>query len=389
MRLILLNLFRKPLRTLLTIFGVAVALFLFCFIEALLEAFNAGVNMADASRLVVSQKEAITFSLPASYRNAILQIPGVKRVGSMAFFGGPYEEQRPDGKSHMEFFAQFGVDFDNYLPSYPEIKIPPEQIRDLMADRAGCVIGDKLAERIKKKIGNRLVLKGAIWAKPDGAPWEFTVRAIYTSDSPTFDRTAMVFHLKYLDEGRMFDKDTVGVFLVCIDDPSRYHEVATAIDARFANSPNETRTMTEKAFNIQFVSMMGNLKLLLRSVGFAVVLAMLLVSANTMMMSARERTREMGILKAIGFSDGRIFLLLVGEALAISAIGAVIGAGAAFVGFNVVYYNPKPDFFPVFLLPLSSLAAAFVIAGITGFLSGLIPALAGMRLKATEALRSV
>jgi putative ABC transport system permease protein len=147
--------------------------------------------------------------------------------------------------------------------------------------------------------------------------------------------------------------------------------------------------MTEKAFNLQFVSMMGNFQLLLRSIGSAVVLTMLLVSANTMMMSARERTREMGILKAIGFSDGHVFLLLIGEALAISLLGAVAGVGLAWLLANVLHFNPKPDFFPVFYLPNESILAAVGLAVLTGFLSGIVPAVTGMRLKATEALRSV
>jgi putative ABC transport system permease protein len=389
MRLILLNILRKPLRSLLTILGVAIALFLFCFLETLLDAFNLGVYMADASRLIVAHRESIVFSLPISYQQAIQQVPGVKRAAGATWFGGPYEEPRPEGVHREEFFAQFAADLESWLPAYPEIRIAPEQLHDLLADRSGCVLGDKLAERIHKKLGDRIVLKGTIWTKPDGSPWEFTVRALYTTDSPTFDRTMMLFHLKYLDEGRQYEKNTVSLFIVSLEDPNRYQEVAGAIDARFENSPWETRSMTEKAFNIQFISMMGNLQLLIRSIGFAVVLTMLLVSANTMMMSARERTREMGILKALGFSDGRIFALLIGEALLISGIGAVLGAGVAFVSFNLLQMNPKPDFFPVFILPLTSLVAAFGIAALTGFLSGLVPAIAGARLKATEALGSV
>jgi putative ABC transport system permease protein len=181
----------------------------------------------------------------------------------------------------------------------------------------------------------------------------------------------------------------VGLYILGIADPGCSAQIAAAIDSRFANSPYETRTMTEKAFNLQFVSMMGNFQLLLRSIGSAVVLTMLLVSANTMMMSARERTREMGILKAIGFSDGHVFLLLIGEALVISLLGAVAGVGLAWLLTNVLHFNPKPDFFPIFYLPNESVLAAVGLAVLTGFLSGIVPAVTGMRLKATEALRSV
>jgi putative ABC transport system permease protein len=199
----------------------------------------------------------------------------------------------------------------------------------------------------------------------------------------------MHFHLKRFDEARQFGRGSVGLYLLSVADPARSAEIASTIDSRFANSPHETRSMTEKAFNLQFVGMIGNFQLLLRSIGSAVVLTMLLVSANTMMMSARERTREMGILKAIGFTDGHVFLLLIGEALAISLLGALAGVGSAWLLANVFHFNPKPDFFPVFYLPGQSVLAAMGLAALTGFSSGIVPAVAGMRLKATEALRSV
>lgn len=390
MRLLLLNLLRKPLRTLLTIFGVGVALFLFCFLETVLTAFHAGVNMADASRLVVQHKESIVFELPMSYRSLIERTEGVTGVASASWFGGLSQEPAPDGKKREEFFAQFATEIERYLSLYPEIKVPPEQLPDLLNDRQGCLLGVKIAERLGKKVGDRLVLRSTIWAQQDGSTiWEFTVRALYTSDSPTFDQTMMLFPLQRFDEARQFGQGSVGVYILGIADAGRSAAIAAAIDARFANSPYETRTMTEKAFNLQFVGMLGNFQLLLRSIGSAVVLTMLLVSANTMMMSARERTREMGILKAIGFSDGHVFLLLIGEALALALLGAVAGVGLAWLLANVLHFNPKPDFFPVFYLPHESLLAAVGLAALTGLLSGLVPAVTGARLQATEALRSV
>jgi putative ABC transport system permease protein len=390
MRLLLLNLTRKPFRTLLTVFGVGVALFLFCFLETVLTAFNAGVNMADASRLVVQHKESIIFELPASYRTLIEQTEGVTGVASASWFGGLSQEPGPDGKKREEFFGQFATEIDRYLPLYPEMRVPPDQLRDLMSDQMGCLLGVKIAERLNKKIGDRITLRSTIWTQKNASSiWEFNVRAIYTTDSPTFDQTMMLFHLTRFDEARQFGKGSVGAYVLGINDPERSTAISTAIDSRFANSPFETRTMTEKAFNLQFVGMIGNFQLLLRSIGMAIVLTMLLVSANTMMMSARERTREMGILKAIGFSDGHVFLLLIGEAMAISLFGAIAGVGLAWLLANVIHYNPKPDFFPVFYLPGGSVLAGAGLAALTGLASGIVPAIAGMRLKATEALRSV
>lgn len=389
MRLLFANLLRKPLRSMLTIFGMSVALFLFCFIEGVIEAFNAGVNMADASRLVVSHRESLGFQLPVSYREEIRQVEGVKSVATLVWFGGLSHEELPNGEMREEFFAQFGADIEEYLTMYPEVKVPPNQLRDLLTDQVGCVMGDKIAERLHKKVGDKITLKSTLWNNDKGELWDFTVRAIYTTTSSSFDRTMMIFHYKYLDEGRVNAKGSTGIFAVAMSDPNRYLEISHAIDARFENSPYETRTQTERAFNMQFVSMMGNFKLLFRSIGSAVVLTMLLVSANTMMMSARERTREMGVLKSIGFTDGHVFFLLIGEALIIAGIGAFFGACGSLLLFNVLGFNPKPDFFPIFYLPMRSFWYALLIAAITGVVSGLVPGIAGMRLKATEALRSV
>jgi len=392
MRLIFLNLLRKPLRTFLTVFGVAVALFLFCFLEAVLTAFNVGVNQSDASRLVVQHKESLSFLLPISYPQLVKQVEGVKFVAPAVWFGGLAQEPQPNGEMKEEFFAQLAMDLENYLPMYPEIKIKHDELIELMRDQVGCVIGKNIADRLRLKIGDRVVLRSTVWPRKEGSQpeiWEFTVRAIYTSDNPTFDLTMMFFHLKYFDEARLFGKGKVGILVVGIDDPANYERIAAAIDTRFQNSPFETRTVTEKAFNIQFVSMVGNLKMLLRSIGSAVVLTMLLVSANTMMMSARERTRDMGILKAMGFSDMHIFRLLIGESMLISGMGALSGVGLAALLVNVLGFNPKPDFFPVFYLPREALWSATLIAVATGVISGLVPAIVGMRLKATEALRSI
>ncbi|MCZ7647362.1 MAG: FtsX-like permease family protein [Planctomycetota bacterium] len=390
MRLLLSALLRKPLRTLLTVVSIALALFLYCFLESVLYAFNVGVSMSSASRLVVQHKESLAFQIPISYRSSIRQCEGVSAAVPMVWFGGLYKPKDATGEVREEFFAQFAVEMQEYLSIVPEVVVRDrEQLRALLADQAGCVVGDKTAERLNIRVGDRIVLRSQIWNQPGNKPWAFNVRAIYTSDSPSFDRTMMLFHYKYFDEGREFGKGMIGIFLMSIQNPDRFQEIATAIDRRFENSPFETKTVTEKAFNMQFVQMMGNLQLLLRSIGSAIVLTMLLVAANTMMMSARDKTREMGILKSIGFTDAYVFRLLIGESLVVAALGYALGAGLAYGLFNLAEVNPKPDFFPIFTMPREALLGALGIAALTGVLSGIVPALAGMRLKATEALRSV
>ncbi|MBF0502891.1 MAG: ABC transporter permease [Candidatus Riflebacteria bacterium] len=389
MSLIWLNLCRSPIRTALTVFGTAIALALFCLLEALLGAFNAGAEMASASRLVVQHKESLTFLLPQAYASRIGQVEGIKGVAQVTWFGGLYETPLPEGGKREEFFANFAVDMEQYLKLIPEVIISPVQYESLLKDRTGCLIGDKLAERLGKGVGDRISLRPLLWPKKDGHPWDFTVRAIYTSNSEVFDRTLMVFHHKYLEEGRVFGKGETGSYLVGLKSASQFAEVSDAIDRLFSNSPNATRTMSEKAFNMQFISMMGNLKLLFRFIGTVVIFTMLLISANTMMMSGRERTREMAILKAIGFSDRHVFTLLVGESIAISLLGFLVGAFGMYTLINLAHWNPKPDFLSIFQVPDAAMISALGIAILTGLVSGFLPGLAAMRLQAAEALRSI
>lgn len=389
MNLVWMNLWRSPIRTALTVLGTAIALALFCLLEALLGSFNAGVEMASASRLIVIHKESITFLLPKAYATRIAQIDGIERVAEVSWFGGLYEAPLPDGSKREEFFANFAADIEPYLKLYTEMLIPPEQVEALMKDRTGCVIGAKLAARMGKGLGDKIVLRPLIWPKKDGKPWEFTIRAIYTCTGETFDQTLMVFHHKYLEEGRKFGGGQTGSFNVGLKNADQFAEISAAIDRLFANSPDPTRTMNEKAFNMQFISMMGNLKLLFRFIGTVVIFTMLLISANTMMMSGRERTREMAILKAVGFSDEYVFALLMGESVAIGLLGFLVGACSIYALINLAHWNPKPDFFPVFLVPGAAMVSAFGIAVLTGILSGFLPGLAALRLQAAHALRSV
>ncbi len=389
MSLVWLNLRRSPIRTAQTVFGTAIALGLFCLLEALLGAFNAGVDMASASRLVVQHKESITFILPKAYGSRHAPLEGIERVAEASWFGGLYETPLPDGGKRDEFFANFAADLEPYLKLYVEMIIPIDQYKSLMKDRSGCLIGDKLAARLGKRIGDRMLLRPLIWPKKDGTPWEFTIRAIYTCKNDVFDRTLMVFHHKYLEDGRAFGKGQTGSYVVGLKNADQFAEVSASIDRLFANSPDPTRTMNEKAFNMQFISMMGNLKLLFRFIGTVVIFTMLLISANTMMMSGRERTREMAILKAIGFSDEYVFALLVGESVAIGLMGFLLGACGVYALINLAHWNPKPDFFPIFLVPGTAMVSALGIAMLTGILGGFLPGLAALRLKAVEALRSI
>lgn len=389
MRLLWHNLWRAPARTGLTIVGTAIALALYCLLEALLASFNTGVEMASVSRLVVQHKESIGFLLPEAYREQLAQVDGVRTVAAGTWFGGLYEEPLPDGGRKQTFFPNFAVDIPAYLRLYPEIQVPPDQIEALLRDQAGCLLGAATAQRLGKRVGDRIALRGMIWPKRDSSPWEFTLRAIYTPSSETFDPSLMIFHHRYLDETRSIAKGLVNFYMLGLHLPENYAVVATAVDRRFANSPFPTSTMNEKAFNMRFLSMLGNLRLLFRFIGSVVIFTMVLISANTMMMSGRERTREMAVLKALGFTDGHVFGLLVGEAVVIGLLAFLLGAGGTFLTINGLGWNPKPDFFPVFRVPQPALLSALGIAAATGLVSGLIPGLAALRLRPAEALRSL
>ncbi|MEK7487062.1 MAG: FtsX-like permease family protein [Planctomycetota bacterium] len=386
MRLVFLNLFRNKISTLLTMFGIAIAIFLFCILETVLWSFTAGVEAADVSRLVVRHKESLVFPLPYSYVNKA-KVDGVLSISYGNWFGGVFE---PDDKF---FFAQFAIDMESYVPLYPEMKIPPEDFQSVLKDRRGCILGQRLADRLKKKVGDTLVLKGGIYfSQDDGNNWEFTVRAIYTSDRPNFDQTIMFFHWNYLNEGWRApesQKNLVGYLVLKIDDPAKTAEISKAIDKKFSTESERTLTMTEKAFNLEFVSMMGNLSLLIRFFGTVVVFTILLLSINTNMMNARERIGEIGLLKALGFSPRYIFKLYLSESLLLSFIGGLGGLAIAFLLINIMGWNPKPTFFSLFSVQPTTLVIGVLLSLFTGLISGITPAIVSSRMSASEALRSV
>jgi putative ABC transport system permease protein len=385
-RLIFLNLFRNKISTLLTAFGIAIALFLFCILETILWAFSAGLEVADASRLMIRHKESLVFELPYHYSNKIKPVPGVKKIAYGNWFGGVYDA------NDKEFFAQFAVDLAGYFELYPEFSVSEDQKKALLADRQGCMIGEDLARRLNKKLGDPLFLRGGIfYAQGDQNIWKFTIKAIYTSDRKAFDKSTMFFHWDYLNEGRRTEdsKDQIGFFILQINDPKNSAEISSRIDKIFEHSDNRTLTMTEKAFNLEFISMMGNISLMIRIFGTVVVFTILLISINTNMMSARERLGEIGLLKSLGFSPAYIFRLYLGESLLLCLFGGFTGLFLGYFCINILGYNPKPDFFPIFYINSSTLALGVGISIFTGILSGITPAIISSRISASEALRSV
>lgn len=376
MPLILANLFRKKLRTALTIGSFAVAMFLFGLLVVVRGAFSQGIDVAGADRLDVINKVSIIQPLPYAYRDQILRIPGVKAITFDEWFGGVYQDEK-------NFFPQFAIDPENQRVVYPEFAIPDDQWQAFLADREGAIAGAGIAKRFGWKVGDRIPIKGAIYP---GA-WEFNIRGIYQGTRDNDDLTQFWFHYKYLDERRQFGKGLIGWYIVKLNGPDDATRVAKAIDQMFANSPYESKTETEKALASDFAKQFGNIEFLIVSIGAVVFFTLLLVTGNTMAIAVRERIGELAVLKAVGFSDRFVLFFVLGESLLIAAIGGVIGI--AVCKLFTLGGDPTHGFLPYFRLPGPAIILGIGIALTVGVLAGILPATAAMRLRVVDALRRV
>jgi putative ABC transport system permease protein len=370
---------RNKRRTALTVISVTVAVFLFSALRAVLDGFNAATEASSSTRLVTVRSTSLFFSMPTSHGDAIRSTPGVRDITWANWFGGVYKDPR-------NFFAQFATDAESYLRIYPEIALTPEEKKTFLEDRTGCIVGDGLAKRFGFKLGDRIALQVGIpiYGTRD---FDFTVRGIYRSNGAAVDNQSMMFHWKYADE-RALVKGQVGWFVSEIANPDQEAQVAMAIDRRFANSPYETKTDTEKQFQSTFVSMFGNLNLLLGSIALAVVITTLFVAGNTMAMSVRERTTEIAVMRTLGFPSATIFGLVAGEALLMSVVGGVIGVALAHIVVNPNNFQ-LGAFIPEFHMTGRNTVVALALSALIGALAGVIPATMASRLKIVDALRQV
>jgi putative ABC transport system permease protein len=374
--LIMANLFRKKLRTTLTIGSFVVALFLFGLLVVVHGAFNQGVDVAGADRLDVINKTSIIQPLPYSYRDQILRIPGVKAITYDNWFGGVYQDEK-------NFFPQFAIDPENQRVVFPEFVIPDDQWKAFLEDREGAIAGSGIAKRFGWKVGDRIPIKGAIYP----GDWEFNIRGIYTGSRDNDDLTQFWFHYKYLDERRQYGKGLVGWYTVKLDTPDDGTRVVKAVDTMFANSPYETKTETEKALASDFAKQFGNIGFLISAVGSVVFFTLLLVTGNTMAIAVRERIGELAVLKAVGFNDRFVLFLVLGESLLIAAIGGAIGL--ALCKLMTLGGDPTHGFLPFFYLPGPMILLGFGVALAVGVLAGILPATSAMRLRVVDALRRV
>jgi putative ABC transport system permease protein len=370
---------RSKRRTLLTVMSVAIAVFLFAALRAVLDGFNAGAEAASSTRVVTIRSTSLMFQMPISHLDTIKSIPGVQDVTYASWFGGIYKDPK-------NFFGQFAVDPEGYLRMYPEIVLTPEDRKAFLDDRTGCIIGEGLARTYGFKVGDKITLQVGIpiYGQRD---YDFTVRAIYRSGGAAVDNQSMMFHWKYADERAML-KGQIGWYVTQIANPDQAPQIMRAIDEKFANSPYETKTDTERAFQTSFVSMFGNLNLLLGSIALAVVITTLFVAANTMAMSVRERTTEIAVMRTLGFPSGTIFLLVAGEGLLMATVGGILGIAAARTIVNPRFLNAG-GFIPAIGVNNTNVLVALGLSVAIGVLAGLIPATMASRLKIVDALRRV
>ena len=378
--LILKNCWRNRRRTILTVASIGVSMCLLGVMIAMFHAFYLSAPApAQALRLIVRNHISLAQVIPLSYRNTIEHVPGVRETMIYNWFGGTYKDSR-DPKNQ---FARFAVEPEKLFTIYGEFQIPDDQKRAFLKERAACVIGRDLANSLKLNIGDRIHIIGDIYP----GDYDFNVRGIF--DSPQAS-DVMFFNKEYLDQSLpKRRRGNVGMFYVLIDDPSHSSRVAQTIDGGFHNSTAQTKTETEQAFVVGFLSLLGNVKMLLLGISGAVVFTILLVSANTMAMSVRERVREVGVLKTLGFTPQAVLGLVLGEAVAISLVGGALGYFISTFLMRGVAKSPFGGFLPpmgAFNLPVAFTCVATAAA--IGFLSSLVPALNASRISIVEALRS-
>jgi putative ABC transport system permease protein len=378
-RLVWANLKRKKIRTLLTLLSILVAFVLFGYLAAIRQALSAGVDVAGADRLVVRHKVSIIQPLPGSYEAEMEQIPGVAEAAHASWFGGIY--QRPSN-----FFPQIPVEPEEYLKMYPEFLLTEAEKEAWFTTRTGAVAGRNTAERFGWKVGDKIPIQATIWTHSGGQKtWEFDLVGIYDGAEKGTDTTNFFFHYDYFDEARDFGRGLVGWYVVRVEDPDGAVAVAKRIDDNFANSPAETKAETEGAFVQGFAEQIGNIGAIMVAILAAVFFTILLVAGNTMAQSVRERIGELGVLKALGFTDRGVLGLVLAEAMTIAALGGFAGLAIAWAAIS--QGDPTGGALPIFFFPTRDLfLGALLVLGL-GLATGIFPALQAGRLRIADALR--
>jgi putative ABC transport system permease protein len=373
------NTFRNKRRSILTLLSISFSLLLLTLMASIWRTFYIDVGAPDSARRVITRdRVSLAFFLPAYYRDKIRSLPGVVAVAPMTWFGGRYKDDRPEN-----FFAQLATDPDEYLKVASDKIIPPDQVLAWQRDRAGALVDVTLANKYGWKIGDKITLLGTIFEVNP----ELTIRGIYHRDPP---QNALYFNAKYLEESVSWFKGQAGWYSTQLAKPDDVARVSSEIDDMFRNSPEQTKTESEKAFQLSFVATLGNVKAFILGICGAVVFTILLVSANTMAMSVRSRTREVAVLKTLGFTRQSVLSLFVFEAVALAVSGGVLGILGAAGLIQWMTHSSIAIGIPVDMkVTPPTMALCLLVAATVGFLSGYIPAYGASRINIVEGLRHV
>src|SRR5580704_13049768 len=373
------NAFRNKRRSLLTMLSISFSLLLLTLMISIWRTFYIDVGAADSARRVITRdRVSLAFFLPGYYRDKIRSVPGVVAVAPMTWFGGRYKDDRPEN-----FFAQMATDPDEYLKVASDKIIPPDQVIAWQRDRAGAIVDVTLANKYGWKIGDKITLLGTIFP----VNLELTIRGIYHRDPP---QNALYFNAKYLEEAVGWFKGQAGFYSAQVAQAEDVARVSSVIDDMFHNSPEQTKSESEKAFQLSFVATLGNVKAFILGICGAVVFAILLVSANTMAMSVRSRTREVAVLKTLGFTRQRVLSLFVFEAVALAVSGGVLGIAAAAGLIRWLTHSSVALGVPTDMrVTLPAAGLSLLVAAIMGLLSGSIPAYGASRINIVEGLRHI
>ena len=367
------------MRTLLTLLSIIVAFVLFGLLSSIRQALTGGVALAGADRLIVRHKVSLIQLLPQSYQARMERVPGVVAAAHQTWFGGYYQDPK-------NFFMQCPVVPDEFMAMYPEFILPPDQMKAWKETRTGAIVGRVTADRHKWKIGDKIPIFSQIWQQDGKQTWEFDLVGIYDGKEKGTDTTSMFFRYDYFDEARTeWGKGQVGWYTIRVKDPGKAAEVARLVDEEFQNSEAETKAEPEGAFAQGFVSQIGNIALITSSILAAVFFTILLVTGNTMSQAVRERTGELGVLKAIGFSSRQVMGLVLMESCLLTVVGGAIGLGLAWLIAS--RGDPTNGMLPMFFLPARDVWIGAGISLALGLVTGFFPALQAMRLRVADALR--
>ncbi|HYL05030.1 MAG TPA: ABC transporter permease [Thermoanaerobaculia bacterium] len=379
-KLALRNLLRNKLRTMLTVASLMFALLLLSLLMAFLDLLGSTSGASD-NRVIVRSAISLATLLPESYWHQVESLPHVQAVTPLNWFHGVYKDERPEN-----FFPRFAADPATVFKVYPELRISPEEQQAWAADRRGFVAGKALATKYGWRLGDSIFIKGDIYPMDVN----LVLRGIFTRPGNADQEKVLYFHRQYLEEG-IGKRGLIGTYVVRIDSPASEVAVRKAAEAKFENSDFQVRAETEKAFQLSFAEMMGNVKLLFTAIGLAAVISIFFITANTMAMAARERTAEVGVLKTLGFGRGQLLRLVLGESLAVGVLGAVLGCGLCAlllpkVGAALASFMPM---FGTLRMSGGNWATGLGIGVAGGLLSGVGPAFAAARLRIVDAVRRV